>query len=47
MAGLKTKKNETSVKSFLDGIEDEKKRKDRRAVLEMMQGIARKAGSEA
>ncbi len=42
MAERKTKKNDASVKSFLDGIEDEKKRKDSRAVLEMMKRITGK-----
>ncbi len=36
MAELKTKKNEGSVKDFLDGIEDEQKRKDTKKVAKMM-----------
>lgn len=36
---LKTQRNSTSVKAFLDGVTDERKRKDSRAVLAMMQDI--------
>src|SRR5262245_22417130 len=36
MAELKTKPNRASVKKFLDGIEDERKRKDSLALVEMM-----------
>ena len=39
MAELKTKKNNASVKQFLDSIDDEQKRKDSLAVLEMMKKI--------
>lgn len=37
MAELKTKKNDGSVTDFLDRIEDEKRRKDCYAIVEMMQ----------
>jgi hypothetical protein len=37
MAGLKTKKNEASVKKFLDSIEDESRRDDCREVCALMQ----------
>ncbi|MEW5827790.1 MAG: DUF1801 domain-containing protein [Chloroflexota bacterium] len=36
MAELKTKVNEASVETFIEGIEDEKKRKDARAINELM-----------
>jgi len=36
MAELKTKKNNASVKKFLDGIEDDRRRKDCLAILEIM-----------
>jgi hypothetical protein len=36
MADLKTKQNEQSVEAFLNGIEDEKRRQDCFAVLELM-----------
>ena len=36
MAELKTKKNDEDVGAFLDGIENEKRREDCRAVVEMM-----------
>ena len=39
MAELKTKKNKESVTQFLNGIEDEKRRKDAKAVLKMMKEI--------
>jgi len=39
VAELKTKKTEASVTKFLASIEDEKKRKDSRAVLKMMKEI--------
>ena len=39
MAEAKTKKNRASVKKFLESIEDEKKRRDSFALLEMMQEI--------
>jgi len=39
MAQLKTKPTTASVNKFIDSIEDEKKRKDSRAVLAMMREI--------
>ena len=39
MAELKTKQTTASVKKFIDSIEDEKKRKDSRAILAMMKEI--------
>jgi hypothetical protein len=39
VAELKTKKNKASVKAFIGTIEDEQKRKDSLAVLEMMKKI--------
>jgi hypothetical protein len=36
MAELKTKKTDASVSKFLDGIEDENKRKDSKAIVKMM-----------
>ena len=36
MAELKTKKNDASVETFLDGIENEKRRQDCRAVVDLM-----------
>ena len=37
MAELKTKKNDDSVKQFLDAIEPERKREDSYTILDMMQ----------
>ena len=37
MAEVKTKVNDASVETFLDGIEDEQRRKDCQAVSKMMQ----------
>ncbi len=37
MAELKTKRNDASVDAFLDGIENEKRREDCRAVMTIMQ----------
>jgi len=39
MAELKTKLNDASVEAFLNGIEDETKRKDSFTILEMMQEV--------
>ena len=39
MAELKTKMNDASVEAFLNGIEDEKKREDSFAILELMKKI--------
>jgi hypothetical protein len=39
MAELKTKPTGASIKAFLDGIEDEGKRKDSREIHAMMRGI--------
>lgn len=39
MAELKTKKNDASVEAFLRSVEDENKRKDAFAILEMMKEI--------
>ena len=39
MAEPKTKPTTASVKKFIDSIEDEKKRKDSRAILKMMKEI--------
>jgi len=39
MADLKTKKNQASVQQFLASVEDEKRRKDARAVLRLMREI--------
>ena len=36
MAELKTQKNDASVEAFLDSVEDEKKRQDSYAILELM-----------
>ncbi len=42
MAELKTKPNSASVKDFIDGIEDERKRKDARAILKLMKEVTGK-----
>ena len=42
MAELKTRKNEADVEAFLDGIENEKRRKDCRAVVELMAAVTGK-----
>lgn len=39
MAELKTKKTQASVRAFLDGIEDERKRRDSKKVAKMMKEI--------
>jgi len=39
MAELKTKRNDSSVEAFLDGIPDERKRRDSRAILELMKRV--------
>ena len=39
MAELKTKKNDRDVNSFLDGIENESKRRDAYAVLDIMKSV--------
>ncbi|MCY3843376.1 MAG: DUF1801 domain-containing protein [Acidobacteria bacterium] len=39
MAELKTRKNDADVEAFLDGIEHEKRRKDCRAVVELMADV--------
>ena len=36
MAELKTKRNDSSVEAFLDGIPDERKRRDSRTILQLM-----------
>jgi hypothetical protein len=41
MAELKTQKNKASVKAFLDGVADERKRRDAKAVLALMQAITK------
>ncbi|MCY4077822.1 MAG: DUF1801 domain-containing protein [Acidobacteria bacterium] len=42
MAELKTRKNEADVEAFLDGIENEKRRDDCRAVVELMAEVTGK-----
>ncbi len=37
MVEIKTKKTEASVKKFLEGVEDEQKRKDSQALVKMME----------
>ncbi len=39
MADVKTKKNRASVQQFLAGVENEKRRKDARAVLKLMREV--------
>jgi len=39
MSGLKTKKNRASVQQFLGSVDNEKRRKDARTVLKLMQEI--------
>lgn len=39
MAELKTKKNKASVDDFINGVEEEKKREDSRAILELMKDV--------
>ena len=39
MAELKTQKNEASVEAFLDAVDDERKRVDSYAVLELMKEV--------
>ena len=39
MAELKTRQNDADVGAFLDGIEDERRRKDCRAVVELMADV--------
>ena len=41
MAELKTKKNESSVTKFLDGVKDEKKRQDSYTILKLMKQITK------
>ena len=41
MAELKTKPNKQSVKQFIDGIKDEKMRRDCRAVLKLMKEVTK------
>ena len=41
MAELKTKKTKAIVKKFLDGVKDEKKRKDSYTILELMQQVTK------
>ncbi len=43
MAELKTKPNEASVEDFLNGVEDETKRRDSFTILEMMRKITGEA----
>lgn len=42
MAELKTKPNKASVKAFIDGVEDEQRRKDARAILKLMKEVTGK-----
>ena len=42
MAELKTQKNKASVTAFLNSVEDEKRRKDSKAVLKLMKEITGK-----
>jgi hypothetical protein len=37
MADLKTKKNDASVKAFLEGIEDDRRRQEGFAMLQLME----------
>ena len=39
MADVKTKKNDASVEAFLNSVENEKKRADSFAVLELMKAV--------
>ena len=39
MAELKTQKNDASVEAFLNSIEDEKKRQDSFAIMELMKEV--------
>jgi hypothetical protein len=39
MAELKTQKNDASVEAFLNSVEDEKKRKDSFAIMELMKEV--------
>lgn len=39
---LKTKKNNASVKAFIDAIDDEQKRKDCKTILKMMKNVSGK-----
>lgn len=39
MAELKTKKNDASVEAYLDSVEDEQKRQDSYAILELMKDV--------
>ena len=41
MAGLKTKPTEASVKAFLDGVTDPRRKADCQAVLKLMKGITK------
>ena len=40
MAELKTTPNDANVQAFLDGVEDEKKRQDAYAILELMKEVS-------
>jgi len=42
MAELKTKKNDASVKEFIDAIPDVQKREDSRALLQIMKQVTKK-----
>lgn len=42
MAELKTQKNKASVSQFLNALEDDKKRKDSKAILSMLKKITKK-----
>lgn len=44
MAELKTKKNNASVKEFIDSVEDEQKRKDAKKIAKMMRDATGKRG---
>jgi len=41
MASVKTQKNEASVAAFIDGVPDEGKRADSRALVDMMRQITK------
>lgn len=43
MAELKTRKNDADVQAFLDGIENERRREDCRAVVELMADVTGEA----
>jgi hypothetical protein len=45
MSGLKTTKNNASVKAFIDGIEDENKRRDAKKIAKIMREVTGKRAS--